>query len=249
MDIVFVEEKKVDLKGFTLIEGFPGLGLVGTIGVKYLVERLKFEPIGHIESDFFIPIIRIHNGLPVFPSRIYINKRKKLAALVSEQIIPRQMIGPIAKEVVKWAQKKGIKKLISIEGIRTKGADNGGEKKVYGIACNEKSKQDLEKFNVPIVGEGITTGVTSMILLEMSKQEKIVAYSLLGNVKIAADYKAAAECLKTLDEILGRQFNINVQPLLKEAKETEKALLAHLNKLKETEATVKRFQQGVPMYT
>ncbi len=247
--VEFVEHGKVDLKGYTLIEGFPGLGLVGTIGVKYIVERLKFRSVGHIESDFFVPIIRVHEGLPVYPSRIYVNKQKKLAALVSEQIIPRNMTATIARNVVEWAAKKGIKKVISIEGIRTKGAKNGAEMKIYGIACNEKSKADLKKFKVPIVGEGITTGVTSMILLEMSKQDKIEAYSLLGNVKIAADYKAAAECLKKLDEILGNQFKINVQPLLKEAKETEKALLSHLGKLKQTEATVKKFEKGVPMYT
>ena len=90
--IEFVEYKKTDLSGYTLIEGFPGLGLVGTIAVKYLVERLKFEPVGHIETNFFVPIISIRNGLPVYPSRIFINRKRKLVAIISEQIIPKMMV-------------------------------------------------------------------------------------------------------------------------------------------------------------
>ena len=31
------------IKGYTLVEGFPGMGLVGTIAANYLVEKLNFE--------------------------------------------------------------------------------------------------------------------------------------------------------------------------------------------------------------
>ncbi len=35
------EIKKVDLKNPILIEGLPGLGLVGKITIRYLIKRLK----------------------------------------------------------------------------------------------------------------------------------------------------------------------------------------------------------------
>ncbi len=246
--IDFVEYKKVNLKDYTLIEGFPGLGLVGTIAAKYLVEKMGFEQIGHIETNFFIPIISIRKGLPVFPSRVYINRKKKLAAIISEQIIPKAMVQAMAKETVKWIIQKGIKKVISLEGIRTKG--NADEKvHVYGIADSEAAKKELKKHNVTIVGEGITTGVTSLILLELSQNKKINSCSLLGNVNIAADYKASAECLKKLNEML--DLEINVEPLLKEAQETQKALLKQLQSLKKTHDSVKKFEAtgATPMYT
>jgi len=246
--IDFIEYKKVNLAGYTLIEGFPGLGLVGTIAVKYLVERLKFEPIGHIETNFFIPIISIKHGLPVYPSRIFVHKKKKLVAIISEQIIPKAMVRPLAKAVVKWITQKGIHKVISLEGIRTKGSMKKMES-VYGIADSEVAKKDLKKNKITIVMDGITTGVTAMILLELSQNKKINSYSLLGNVQIAADYKASAECLRRLNSMLN--LSIDVEPLLKEAKETEQALLKQLESLRETHESVKRFETGrsTPMYT
>ena len=45
------ETVKKDLKNYTLIEGFPGIGLVGTIAAKYLIEKLEFQKYGSIESD------------------------------------------------------------------------------------------------------------------------------------------------------------------------------------------------------
>ena len=45
-DLEFVELQKTSLDGYTLIEGFPGMGLVGTIAAKYIVEKLNYEYIG-----------------------------------------------------------------------------------------------------------------------------------------------------------------------------------------------------------
>jgi len=245
----FKEYEKLNLSGYTLIEGFPGLGLVGTIAVKYLVERQKFEPIGHLETDFFVPIISIKNGKPVFPSRIFIHRQKKLVAILSEQIIPKMKVQHVAKAVVDWIEKKGIKKVISLEGIKTKGVLAKTEK-VYGIADSEDSKEELKKFNVSIVQDGITTGVTALILLELSQNKKVKSCSLLGNVQIAADYKASAECLKKLNEML--DLKINVEPLYKEAKETMKALEKQLEALKQTHDSVNKLERSsrtMPMYT
>ena len=248
--IKFVETGKTDLSGFTLIEGFPGMGLIGTISTKYIVEKLGFEQIGHIASEMFVPIIRIHNGLPVHPSRIYVHKQKKLAALVSEQIIPQQYTAKLASSVVKWIQQKKIKRLISLSGIKAVSAGGGRKKIIYGIASNAKSKKLLKEFDVEVIKEGITTGVTALILLEM-RDKNIEACSILGNVEIAADYKAAAELIKKLSEMLG--LSIDVKPLLKEAKETEKALLDQLREMKNVGREEKKFgdktQLETPMYT
>ena len=87
MDIRVVETSQQSLEGYTLVEGFPGMGLVGTIAAKYLVEKLEVKEIGHIHSESFVPIIRIHNGMPVRPSRIFVSEKNKLVILISEQII------------------------------------------------------------------------------------------------------------------------------------------------------------------
>ena len=48
--------KEQALKGYTLIEGFPGAGLVGPMASSYIIEKLGMEYIGKIESEQFPPI-------------------------------------------------------------------------------------------------------------------------------------------------------------------------------------------------
>jgi len=235
--IEFVEWNKKNLAGYTLIEGFPGLGLVGTIAAKYVVEKGGFEELGVIESDGFSSIIRVHDGMPVFPSRIYVNDKQKLVVLISEQIIPKQLTPKLAKKTVQWIKSKGIKRAISLAGINT---GDPKDQNIYGIADNIQSKQMLEKNGVLMIKEGITTGVTALILLELQKETAIEAMSLMGPVSIGADYKAAAKLLEKLNTVLG--LNIDVKPLLAEAKKTEREILDHLQKVKETGETIQELE-------
>lgn len=242
----FVEKKPLNLNGFTLIEGFPGMGLVGTISAKYLTEKLDFSEVGFVDSAIFVPIIRVHNGLPVHPSRIYVNQKKKLVLLISEQIIPQLFTERLAKAVVEWIKQKKIAQVISLSGIRALPSKEGKEI-VYGIASDEASKKMLKKYNVQVIKEGITSGVTALILLGL-KDNKIDAFSLMGNVQIAADYKAASSILEKLSEMLS--LNIDTKPLKKEAKETKKALLEHLKNLKQNQTETTKFEADqTPMYT
>lgn len=225
----FVELEHRDWTGYTLIEGFPGTGLVGTISAKYLVENLDFKEVGHMHSELFMPIIRIHKGVPVFPSRIYVNDQRKLVVLISEQIIPKQYIPKVATSIVEWILQNGITRLISLAGIQT-GVKN--DLTVYGIAANEESKTMFQGLDIKPIDEGITTGITAIMLMHL-KESDVKAFSMLGNVSIGADYKAAAELIKRLNKLLN--LNLKVEPLYAQAKKTEKEIIEQLKRLKEAQ--------------
>jgi len=197
--------------------------------------------IGYVDSDIFLPVVRIHEGLPVRPARIYADKKNKVAVLISEQVISKQFTYLVAKKTADWIKEKGISELISLSGVHA--ADNEQKAIIYGIAANEKSKELLKQYKLMEIGEGITTGITALILLEL-RNSKINAISILGNVQVSADYKASAEVLKKLNEILG--LNLNVEPLLEEARETEKQLLSQLQKLKDTKDNSDKFETKTP---
>ncbi len=243
----FVEKKPINVAGYTLIEGFPGMGLVGTIAVKYLSEKIDCREAGYIVSETFVPIIRVHNGLPVHPSRIYVSDKYKIVLLVSEQIVPQVFTDKMSKGITDWVEKKKINRIISLSGIRAL-PKKEGRQTVYGIASDNASKKMLEKHKVEVIKEGITSGITALMMLEF-KDRSLEAFSLLGNVQIAADYKASAALIEKLNEMFG--FKIDTAPLKKEAKETEKALLEHLKQLKQASGDVKKFETGThtPMYT
>ncbi len=219
VQIEIIETKVISLDGFTMVEGFPGLGLVGTIAVKYLSEKLDFIQIGHINSDAFSPILRIHKGIPLNPTRIYASKKHKMILLVAEQIVPRKIMYELSRKVIEWVKKKKIKSVISLAGIRS--GDDSAE--IYGIAANEKSKAKLKKLKIKTIDEGLTTGITALILSNLESYPEIEGFSILANVKIQADYSAAAAVIKKLDELYP-SFEIDVKPLEQEAKKTEVTL-------------------------
>jgi uncharacterized protein len=250
VEIEFVETSPMKIAGYTLIEGFPGMGLIGTISAKYIVEKLGFRQAGYLDSDLFVPIIRVHEGLPVHPSRIYVNDKHKLVILISEQIIPQFFTRKLSKAVVDWVERKKICCVISLSGIRAV-PEKDGKEKIYGIASNETSKKLLKKHSIEVIKEGITSGITALLMLEF-RDRKIDAISLMGNVQIAADYKSSVAIVEKLSEMFG--LNIDTEPLLKEAKETEKALMDHFKQLKETSENVKQLEDSsttleTPMYT
>lgn len=245
-NVKFVEYKKKDLSNYTLIEGFPGMGLVGTIAAKYLIEKLKLEQYGYIDSNIFMPIIRIHKGIPVNPSRIYIDEERKLLVLLSEQIIPRKYTSHLAQAVVDWIKEKKIKEVISLSGIHSD-AGNGQKDAVYGIASNSDDIKLLKKHELEIIEDGITTGITALMLLQLGN-EKIQAFSIMGNVKIAADYEAAAAIIKKLNEMLG--ISVEIEPLMKEAKKTQEELVEQLKKMQSTTDSTQKFEEKIPsMYS
>ena len=244
LEVNVVETEPMSLEGFTMIEGFPGMGLAGTIAAKYMVEKMDFKEIGYIHADSFMPIIRIHEGLPVRPSRVYASEKLKLSVIISEQVIQKQHTQVVAERIVEWLRDRRIKRIISLSGI---GSDpESKEFKIYGIASSANAVKFLQEHKIQIIKEGITTGVTALIMLELKDDKNIEAMSLLGSVKVGADYKAAAELLKKLNEILG--LDINVEPLMKEAKETEKQLLKQMEQMKESHDSVQKFEDQAPMY-
>ncbi len=234
VEIRELEER--DLSKYTLIEGFPGIGLTGTIAAKFLIEKLNFRRFGYIYSNIFIPIIRVRESKPLHPSRIFINDEYKLVVILSEQIIPNRYMDDFARAIAEWIQQKKIKRVISLSGIRTEEE----EYEVYGIAANDKSKKIFSKYNIKEVEEGVTSGITALILLEL-KYTDIEAISLLSTVKMTTDYKAAAEIIKKLNQMF--EFNIDVKPLEEEAKKVESEITEYLKKLKAIQKHTKTLEE------
>jgi len=236
--IQFVETENVSLKGYTLIEGFPDIGIAGTIRARYLVEKLKFEQIGYIHSKVLLPIIRINDGMPVHPIRIYVKRKNKVVIVIAEQIIDNVIAAPMAEELVLWIKKKGINRIISTSGVKIIEG-----KSVYAFASNDKSKKLIKKIGLDMINEGITSGVTALLMLKL-KDNNIEAFCLLGNARNNADYNAAAEVVKAICSITG--MTLDVKPLLDEAKKLEEAIVQHLKTIESTKEA--KPDSSTPMY-
>ena len=243
MAVTIVETEKFDLKKPILIEGFPGLGLVGTIAATYLVDKLKLELMGHIVSDKFPPIAAIHNNIPLHPARIYKSKKYNIIVLFSEFIIPIDSVYQLSEEILRWAKEKGVSKIISMGGIVIKGEQD----EVFGIASRPELVKELNANGIKTIREGATTGVNGILLAECASAG-FPAVSLLAEAK--ANYMdpfGAALVIEALKKLIS--LPIDTTDLLKESKELEKKMSDMISQAKNVSKHYKETGDELgPMY-
>ena len=68
-------------KSPTIVHGFPGLGLVGTIATEFLLEHLDVTQIGKITIEEMPAMVAIHESKMVDPFGIFYNKKYNLVIL------------------------------------------------------------------------------------------------------------------------------------------------------------------------
>ncbi len=232
----------VKLKNPVLIEGFPGLGLVGTISASYLIDKLKMDLVGYITSDQFPPLAAVHNHQPLFPARIYASKRHNLIVLISEFIVPISAVYDLADKIRAFSKENNVRQIVSLGGITLKGEPN----KVYAIASSEKLLAELERHHqVQLIKEGATTGVTGVLLAQGAIENFPVVSFLAQAHEDYMDPRASATILEVLKTYLDIDFD--TKSLDQEAAAVEAKMKELMAKAKEAHAHYKKTaESGAP---
>ncbi|MGC8548027.1 MAG: proteasome assembly chaperone family protein [Candidatus Micrarchaeia archaeon] len=226
MQIKLFEEK--NLKGYTLIEGFPGAGLVGPMAASYIIEKLNMKYIGYIDSDLFPPITAVHDGVPMFTARIYEDDKNKLAVVLSEFTIPTNAVHDLGLELLSFVRKYGIAKIISIGGMPSQQLSNNA----FVIASQKDLFDRAVKLGLKPIEEGVIAGV-SAVLLTGASQLNIPMIDILVEVNPEImDPKYAEIAINALNKLMNTQ--IDLSELEKETKEVESKVREILKKAKET---------------
>jgi uncharacterized protein len=230
---------KPSFKKPILIEGFPGLGLVGTISASYLIEKLKMEPLGYISSNQFPPIVAVHNYKPLFPARLYYSKKHDIIVFVSEFVVPISLVNELAEKIYEFARKNKVSQIISLGGIPIKGEQD----EVYAITSIPKLSEKIEKIpTVKLIKEGATTGVTA-VLLAKGAIDNYPVISLLAESKEGyMDPKAAAMVLEVLNKLIN--IKIDTTALEEEAKLIDNQVKSIIGKAKEVHNEYKKVQEN-----
>ncbi|MCD6414608.1 MAG: proteasome assembly chaperone family protein [Candidatus Diapherotrites archaeon] len=238
--------EKPNIKGYTLIEGFPGIGLIGTIAVGYLADKLNARCIGYILSKSFPPMASIHKGKPVLPARIYVDDKHKLVLLFSELVVPSSVVYDISEGILKWAEKNKIKRIISLAGMTARLGMENKKPEVYGIASNDKIAKELVDKNVKLITEGVTTGVSG-ILMARCRIDRFPAMSLLiESMRGYPDPGAAADLLEKLENFVG--FDIKTKDLVEEARQIEAKMKRLLSNVGTSKKQYERAERHSLMY-
>jgi len=205
-----------DLKGYTLIVGFPGIGLVGPIVARHLIESRHMKLVGTISSPDFPAVSAIRNGVALPPVRIYADDEKKIAVVVSEVMFSEGSAKKLGAALIDAAKKQGIKRIVSIAGVLMPG---GGGATIFGAASHPDDVKYLMRYGITPVEKGITTGI-SATLLTHGQTKSVNVVLVLGTLRAKEDFRAAAEIVKKLDEMLN--LDIPYDALLERAAEIER---------------------------
>ncbi len=209
-------------KGVTIIEGFPGFGLIGTIASEFLMEHLKMEKIGIVEMDEIPAMVAIHQNKVVEPISIHYNKDYNIV-IVHAINIGKDLGWKLADLILELSEVLQAKEIICLEGVGSPNPDAG--RVFYYTNGVRAASKELTSYAKPLM-EGIVVGATGALLAREVKTS-LVAFFAEAHSNLP-DSKAAAEIVKALDAYTG--LNVDPKPLLKQAQEFEEKLKGLLSK-------------------
>ncbi len=203
-------------KNVTIIEGFPGYGLVGTITTGFLVDHLACELIGKHYFEEAPVTLAVHGCRVIEPVGIYYNKKYNIVLV--HAIMPAAGLEWKAADIVNDISKQcSAKEVITIEGVGS--AEIAEEPKVFAYCTNKETQKKFAKLGHECLGEGIIVGVTAALIM----RHKLPITSLFAETHSnLPDSKAASKIIEVLDKYIG--LAVDPKPLLKQAEEFEKKI-------------------------
>jgi len=235
----FIKELvKVELNNPILVEGLPGLGLVGKIATRYLIRQLKAKRFAHLYS-------------PHFPYFVLVNKKGSVRLLCGTFYFWRDKNGKndlifftgdsqaqtiegqyeISSSILDFADQYNVKLIVTIGGYRMEAKD---KPKVIAAAT------DLELLNKTLKSGAMVSPVgspivgTAGLILGLARFKKSNALCLLGETRgYLPDPKAAKSVLEVLQALLG--ISLDLTGLDEEISKAEK-MVTRLQKIEEKRA-------------
>lgn len=227
----------------TMILGFPGTGLVGSVAASQIVESLQMPFCGYISGSDFAPLAAIHDYKPLPAARLHYSEKYNLIVMISEMTIPVSSSLELADRIYEFAKSVGASSIISLGGISLK--EEKGE--VYIISSNQNEvKEVIAKKLAKPIKEGATTGVTGLLLTKGTLENFHVTTLLAESSEEYLDPKAAANVIRVLGRLTGLQ--ISTSNLDKEAKEFSKALKESVIKARVSKRKGPSAEEGGTMY-
>ncbi len=240
-DVQVILEKEPTTKNPHLIEGFPGIGLVGNIASQYIVNELKMTYLGAISSKFFPPFAVLLGGIVNMPVRIYEKPEKELVVITADIAIHPLASYDIGKEIVSWAESIKAKEMVCLAGITMMSEQH----RVFG-AVSIKDMLDRIEDKAEILEMGTITGITGSIMNEC-KIRRMPAICLLGETASDdPDPRAAIKVVETLNKIYG--LGVSTARLAEHADQIEVQMHQLAQQLKASPEEQAAMTKEFPMY-
>ncbi len=212
MKLTYIKEfKAIEAHDPILIEGLPGLGLVGKIAMRYLIKQLHAEKFAYLYS-------------PHFPYFVLVNKKGNIRLLRGAFYFVKNPTGQndiilftgdsqsqtiegqyeIAEKMISFAKKHNVQAITTIGG--------------YRMETKEKPKVIVAGTNQDILNKALSAGATvspsgspivgtAGLILGLARFKKIDALCLLGETR---GYLPDPSAARSVIEVIRSLFNFSL---------------------------------------
>jgi len=226
---VITELKHVELETPILIEGLPGIGLIGKLGADHLISELGAEKFAELYSPHFIHQGLVEPDSTIRPMRneLYYWKGKDLQLIIligDAQPQPTDSYGhyEVVGAILDYVEKFGVKTIFTLGGSST-GGQEVKTPRVFGAATERELVEKYGKYDIIFKSDpGSAIVGASGLLLALGRLRGMEGVCLLGESPgyLVIDARSAKSVLEVLTEILG--ISVDMSELEKRAQETEK---------------------------
>lgn len=239
MKTTYIKEfARVELNSPVLIEGLPGLGLVGKIATRYLIKRMKAEKFAYLYSPHFPYFVLVNKKGNVRLLRgtfhFWKNKGGKNDLMFFTGDSQAQTIEgqyEIADCMLDFAKKYEVETIVTIGGYRMEAKD---KPKVIVAATNQQLLERTLQAGAIVSPMGSPIVGTAGLILGLARFKKIDSLCLLGETRgYLPDPLAARSVLEVLKSTLG--FDVELGGLDEDIAKAEK-MVSRLQKIEEKRA-------------
>ena len=228
----------IELNSPVLIEGLPGLGLVGKIAIRHLIKQLKAKKFAYLYS-------------PHFPYFVLVNKKGNVRLLRGAFYYVKDQAGQhdvilftgdsqsqtiegqydIAEKMLTFAKKHNVGTIVTIGGYRMESTD---KPKVIAAGTTQQILDQATNAGAIVSVTGSPIVGTAGLILGLARFKHINALCLLGETR---GYLPDPLSARSVIEVLKKMFNLNVNMVALD-EEVNKAdnIVTRLQKIEETRA-------------
>lgn len=206
-ETVIKELTEVDLRNPILIEGLPGLGLVGKIATRYLIKRLRAQKFAYLYSPHlpYFVLVNKKGSARLLRGTFYAwNNQDGENDLIfftgdsQAQTIEGQY--EISDCIMDFAKQLKVRLIVTVGGYRMEVEDNP---KVIAAASNQELLESALQTGAILSSKGSPIVGTAGLILGLARFKKIDTLCLLGETRgYLPDPKAAKAVLDVLKILL-----------------------------------------------
>ncbi|ELZ34543.1 ATP-grasp superfamily enzyme [Halogeometricum pallidum JCM 14848] len=229
---ITVLEDDVSLSEPTMVEGLPGIGLVGKIAADHLVEAFDMVHYANVHCDAIPKVAVYHEGDASLatPVRIYADEERDLLVLQSDVPIAPQAASQLATCLAGWFDETPVTPLF-ISGLPHEKDDDVPRLYAVGTGGGEAAAADAD---IALPDEmGLISGPTGALLNDAVEQGRRAVCLVVESDPQFPDPEAARVVIKDGVEPL-TELEVPVDNLVERAEEIRNA----------KEQLAQRMQQG-----